>query len=150
MLAELTKIKELEKNFFQLKEYFSNFFDDGSFMDCSTLKEFVVILREREIISIFEIDDLLHVCKNLWIHDVEHLLQEYKQSVEHVFAHVETYAFKKVLQDKLTDHVGAIILRRHEITNDATLMRAMKNFTYYCLGKRYSKILVTCMFDLKG
>lgn len=143
LLTVLSCTKLPEDEFLKVKLFLSNFCDEKSIEDCSTLHDVVDILKEKLKIHIFNIATLLACCKH-FLTTVKVFVQEYDERLKEFFSNESVLAFKCELQTKVQDLncVELVSLKLKDSRNDDTL-RSLRNLAYYCFGNS-DKALVLC------
>ena len=142
MLKVLRSTKLSTDQFQNLKSYFSDFCDEESIEQCSTVCDIINILKQNLSIYPFNIKTLNVCSKHFCSSEVETSLQQYRQQLDKFLSETTVKDFKESLEAQLLEHsqVENVTLKLHESwMNDS--LKALKRLVYHFIGI-YSNALV--------
>lgn len=145
LLTVLSCTKLPEDEFLYVKLFLSNFCDEKSIEDCSTLHDVVDILKEKVKIHIFNIATLLACCKH-FLTTVKVFVQKYDERLKEFFSNASVLAFKCELQAKVQDlqiHCVELVSLKLKDSRDDVTFWSLKKLAYYCFGNS-GKALALC------
>ena len=137
-----------DDKFLRLKMFLSDFCDEESIQQCSTLSAVVDKLKQHLKIYIFNIDTL-NVCrKHFCSSDVTRSLQQYKQQLNDFLSNTSVKEFKGALETQIIDshNLEPVILKLGESRSNDTLS-ALKRLVYHYFGNVLKTLI---LFEIRA
>ena len=131
-----------EDKFCNLKYFLSDFCDEESIQQCSTVCDVINLLKEHLKIHPFNIYTLNVSCKHFCSSKVKTSLQQYRQQLEKFFSNTSIKDIKESLKTQLLDNseVESVTLKLDEHWMYNTL-KALDHLVYHFVGN-FRKALV--------
>ena len=147
MLLVLRTTELPDDKFHHLKLFLSDFCNDKSIRQCSTMDDVIDILIEHLKIYYFNIDTLKVSCDRFCSSEVKTSLEQYKEQLSHFLSTTPVTEFKGALETKIIDHnkVETITIKLDESRTEDTL-EALKRLVYHFFGIHH-KVLILCGTD---
>ena len=144
MLMVLRLTKPRKTTLTKLVTFLSDFSNESSIQECSSLSDAINILTEKVMIYLFNIDILSASCKHFDRPAMKASVRKYKRHLDKFFSNTYVKEFMDCLQTKIIDHsiVEPITLKLDESRIDCTL-KALKTLIYHFFGN-CSKALAHC------
>ena len=148
MLTVLQTSNLPDNKFLNLIYFLSNFCDEESIQQCSTVCNVINLLKEQLKIYPFNIDALNVSCKYFCSSEVTDSLQQYKQQLDEFLSNTSVKDLKDSLKTHLLDssQVEFVTLKLNESWMENTI-KALKRLAHHLVGN-CSKALVpshTCL-----
>ena len=134
MLHKLRSTSQAKKAFDSLKVYISDYCDEPSIRNCSTLSDVLDILIDKLIIYIFNIETLT-ASRNHFAVEMKHCVENYKHHLDHFLSKTSVKELIGTLKTEITNHsvVESVTLKLDESKIDNTL-KALKKLVYHFFG----------------
>ena len=147
MLMVLRLTKPRKTTLTKLVTFISDFSEESSIRECSSLSDAISILTDKLKIYIFNIDILTASCKHFDRPAMKASVHKYKRHLDKFLSNTCVKEFMGCLQTEITDHsiVEPITLKLDERWTDCTL-KALKTLIYHFFGN-CSKALAHCDTD---
>ena len=138
MLLVLRSISQAKDTFHKLKLYLSDYCDELSIRDCSTLSDVIDILIEKLKIYIFNIETLSAVTSCDYFakcSEMKACVEKYKQHLDDFLSKTSVKEFMGALETEITNHsvVEPVTLKLNETKIDDTL-KTLKKLVYHFFG----------------
>ena len=135
MLAVLRTSSLPDNNFLVLKYFLTDFCDEESIQQCSTVSDVIKLLKKQLKIYPFNIDALNVSCKYFCSSEVTDSLQQYKQQLDEFLSSTSVKDLKDSLKTQLVDssQVEFVTLKLDEIWIDHPL-KTLNRLTYHLVG----------------
>ena len=147
MLLVLRTTKLPDDKFHRLKLFLSDFCEEMSIRECSTLDNVIDLLKKHLKIYYFNIDTLVISCDHFCSSKVKTSLEQYKKQLSHFLSTTPIKEFKKALKLEIVDRskVDIITIKLDESRTEHTLA-ALKKLVHHFFGIHY-KVLIHCGID---
>ena len=139
MLLVLRSTSQAKNTFHKLKVYLSDYCEERSIRDCSTLSDVVDILIEKLKIYIFNIETLSAVasCDYFAIEcsEMKACVEKYKHHLDEFLSKESVKEFMGTLETEITNHsiVEPVTLKLNETKIDDTL-KTLRKLVYHFFG----------------
>ena len=144
MLQVLRDANLCETKFARLKTFLSDYCEESSICECSTVSSIVDKLKEKLIIYIYNIDTLNAICTKFEEHEVKHSVEQYKKHLDEFLSSTSVKEFKGTLQTQRVNikNVEYLTLKLDEGRATCTLKK-LKQLVYHFFGN-ISKTFIHC------
>ena len=138
MLSKLRKTSQAKDDTFnQLKFYLSDYCDERSIRNCSTLSDVIDILIDELKIYIFNIETLTASCNQFAVEcsEMKVCVENYKFHLDDFLSNASVKEFMGALETEITNHniVEPVTLKLDESKIDNTL-KTLKKLVYHFFG----------------
>ena len=137
MLHELRSTSQAKETFHSLKVYISDYCDEPSIRNCSTLSDVIDILIDKLLIYIFNIETLTAICDHIAVKcsKIKVCVEKYKYHLHDFLSKTSVKEFIGTLKTEITNHsvVESVTLKLDESKIDSTL-KALKKLVYHFFG----------------
>ena len=145
MLVVLKTTKLSEEKFLRLKHFLSDFCDEESIMQCSTVDHVIDLLKRHLKIYIFNIDTLSASCNLFCSSKATTSIRQYRQKLDDFLSNTSVKDFKGALETQFNSIVESVTLVLNEMRNENTL-RALTKLVYHFVGSQ-TKVFVHTVYE---